>query len=67
MEEGRIPEIDKAYQNNLYRLNEWAQFIKHGRKMEARIVGTGEFGQLLLEDRSGNLSEYMFKEIEFVI
>lgn len=60
-------EIDSAYFNQLYRANEWAIFAKQGVQFEARINGIGEFGQLILEERNGSLSEYMFKEVEFVI
>jgi BirA family transcriptional regulator, biotin operon repressor / biotin---[acetyl-CoA-carboxylase] ligase len=60
-------EIDLIYFNQLFRANEWALFAKQGIQFEARITGIGDFGQLILEDRSGVFSEYMFKEVEFVI
>ncbi|HSM46977.1 MAG TPA: biotin--[acetyl-CoA-carboxylase] ligase [Draconibacterium sp.] len=60
-------EIDLIYFNQLFRVNEWALFAKQGIQFEARIKGIGDFGQLILEDRSGVFSEYMFKEVEFVI
>jgi BirA family biotin operon repressor/biotin-[acetyl-CoA-carboxylase] ligase len=59
--------IDSAYFNQLFRVNEWAVFAINGNKFEAKITGTGEFGQLILEDRNGRSTEYMFKEVEFVI
>ncbi len=64
---GSFDEIDSAYFNQLYRANEWAIFAKSGEQFEARINGIGEFGQLILEESNGSLSEYMFKEVEFVI
>lgn len=67
LEAGQITEIDDAYHENLFRINEWAVFQKDDKRFEARILGTGEYGQLVLEDRSGNQSSYMFKEVEFVI
>jgi BirA family transcriptional regulator, biotin operon repressor / biotin---[acetyl-CoA-carboxylase] ligase len=60
-------EIDLIYFNQLFRANEWALFAKQGIQFEARITGIGDFGQLILEERSGVSSEYMFKEVEFVI
>jgi BirA family transcriptional regulator, biotin operon repressor / biotin---[acetyl-CoA-carboxylase] ligase len=63
----RFSEIDLNYFNQLYRGNEWAMFAKQGIQFEARIKGIGDFGQLILENRSGVSSEYMFKEVEFVI
>ncbi|MBW6534641.1 MAG: biotin--[acetyl-CoA-carboxylase] ligase [Mariniphaga sp.] len=67
LETGCIAEIDETYHENLFRINEWAVFKKNDKSFEARILGTGEFGQLILEDRSGKQSAYMFKEVEFVI
>ena len=60
-------EIDTNYYNQLFRANEWALFEKQGIQFEAKISGIGEFGQLILENRNGFISEYMFKEVEFVI
>lgn len=60
-------EIDTTYYNQLFRANEWSQFSKEGKIIESKITGIGEFGQLILENRSGVSSEYMFKEVEFVI
>lgn len=67
LEAGNIAEIDATYHENLFRRNELAVFQKNELRFEARIIGTGEYGQLILEERSGNQSSYMFKEIEFVI
>lgn len=67
LEAGQMSEIDSAYHKNLFRISEWALFQKNEMRFEARILGTGEYGQLILEDRSGIQSSYMFKEIEFVI
>jgi BirA family transcriptional regulator, biotin operon repressor / biotin---[acetyl-CoA-carboxylase] ligase len=67
LQAGNLMEINSAYLNQLYRVNEWALFAKNGIQFEARIAGIGEFGQLVLEERNGVFSEYMFKEIEFVI
>jgi hypothetical protein len=36
-------------------------------EFEAKIAGIGEFGQLQLLRRNGTVSEFMFKEVEFVI
>jgi BirA family biotin operon repressor/biotin-[acetyl-CoA-carboxylase] ligase len=67
LQAGSFNEIDLNYFNQLYRGNEWVMFAKHGIQFEGRITGIGEFGQLILEERNGSLSEYMFKEVEFVI
>ena len=67
LEDKRYSDIDTAYLNHLFRRNEWAVFAKNGNKFEAKITGIGEFGQLILEEKNGAISEYMFKEVEFVI
>jgi BirA family biotin operon repressor/biotin-[acetyl-CoA-carboxylase] ligase len=64
---GNFDEVDYAYYHRLFRAEEWALFAKQGIQFEARITGIGEFGQLMLEERDGVISEYMFKEVEFVI
>ncbi|MCA1758632.1 MAG: biotin--[acetyl-CoA-carboxylase] ligase [Bacteroidales bacterium] len=67
LQTGCFNEIDTTYYNQLFRANEWALFAKQGVQFEARICGIGDFGQLILEERNGSLSEFMFKEVEFVI
>ncbi len=67
LEAHQTVEIDSRYLSHLFRLNEWAGFIKNKQYVEGRILGIGEFGQLIWEDRSGNITTSMFKEIEFVI
>ncbi|KAF0239369.1 MAG: BirA family transcriptional regulator biotin operon repressor / biotin-acetyl-CoA-carboxylase [Prolixibacteraceae bacterium] len=67
LQAGSFEEIGSSYFNHLFRANEWALFSKEGKPFEARINGIGEFGQLILEERNGVFSEFMFKEIEFVI
>ncbi len=64
---GGFDEIDRSYFKLLFRANEWAVFRKQGISFEAKIAGIGDFGQLILEERNGSVSEYMFKEVEFVI
>lgn len=59
--------IDSAYLNHLFRINQWAVFAKNRNRFEAKITSIGDFGQLILEDRNGTFTEYMFKEVEFVI
>jgi len=51
----------------LFRNKEWCSYRANGKKFEARIIGIAEFGQLQLENRKGEILEFMFKEVEFVI
>jgi BirA family biotin operon repressor/biotin-[acetyl-CoA-carboxylase] ligase len=64
---GQSEVINTTYISHLFRRGEWSVFREQNRTFEARIVGIGEFGQLLTEDRSGKITGYMFKEVEFVI
>ena len=67
LEMQQIRAIDISYLGKLYRKNQWCRFRKNAKTFEARINGIGEYGQLILEDRKGRLSEYQFKEVEFII
>ncbi len=67
LENGDLDVIDHAYLEKMYRIGEWNPYRKDGNTFDARIVGIGEFGQLQLESRTGEIMEFMFKEVEFVI
>lgn len=66
LKEAKFKSIDEAYFSSLFRNSTWSLFRKNGKKFEARIIGIGEFGQLQLEQKSGEISTFMFKEVEFV-
>jgi len=59
--------IEKEYLGNLFRINEWQSYRAADEEFTARIIRIGEFGQLELEDRSGEIRSYQFKEVEFVL
>lgn len=67
LKSGDFSSVDNAYLNRLFRYQKWAFFAKQGEVFEARITGTGQFGQLILEQKDGTKTEYLFKEVEFVI
>lgn len=67
LELGISAEFDSAYLSFLFRNGVWNYYSKDGLSFEAKITGVAEFGQLQLEDRKGTVSEYLFKEIEFVL
>lgn len=62
-----LHEVDLAYYAQLFRRGKWEKYIADGMEFEARISGIGEFGQLQLEKRIGEIVEFMFKEVEFVL
>ena len=63
----KFSEIDTIYHQSLFRMKEWANYSAEGKTFEARIIGTGSFGQLQLEHPDGKITEHFFKEVEFVI
>ena len=67
LKKGKTDSINSQYFDKLFRKNIWAKFRKGGIEFEAMITGIGEFGQLQLKNRDGIISEYMFKEVEYVI
>jgi BirA family biotin operon repressor/biotin-[acetyl-CoA-carboxylase] ligase len=67
LQSGKFTEIDSVYHQSLFRMKEWASYSAEGKIFEARITGTGQFGQLRLEYLDGTVTEHFFKEVEFVI
>lgn len=67
LRKGNYSKIDLAYINQLYRHEEWTLFKKGDDRFEARILGIGEFGQLITEDRSNRIRTFMFKEVEMIL
>ncbi|HKI88998.1 MAG TPA: biotin--[acetyl-CoA-carboxylase] ligase [Draconibacterium sp.] len=66
LKQGDVEDISAAYFSHLFRIGQWSHYRKEDKIFEARIAGVGEYGQLLLENRLGEISSYMFKEVEFV-
>jgi BirA family biotin operon repressor/biotin-[acetyl-CoA-carboxylase] ligase len=58
--------LDEAYLERLYRLNQPAEFIIRGKRMEATILGLAEYGMLLLKDNSGKQYICALQEVVFV-
>lgn len=67
LRERRLEKIDTEYFQLLFRNEGFHQYRKENQEFSARVAGIGSFGQLRLEDPNGNVTEYMFKEVEFVI
>jgi BirA family biotin operon repressor/biotin-[acetyl-CoA-carboxylase] ligase len=67
LQQGNMEKIDLTYFSQLYRKEEWEIYSREGYQFEAKIVGIGEFGQLILQKRDETTRAYMFKEIEFVL
>jgi BirA family transcriptional regulator, biotin operon repressor / biotin---[acetyl-CoA-carboxylase] ligase len=59
-------EIKNEYISKLYRLNEWCEFRDNSGTWEGRILSTGKYGKLIIEDRKGKIREFSFKEVDFI-
>ena len=60
-------QIENEYLKHLYRFKQFAPYRSDNKWFEARIIGIGEFGELLLEDKSGKVQSFGFKEVEFIL
>ncbi|MBK6962374.1 MAG: biotin--[acetyl-CoA-carboxylase] ligase [Bacteroidales bacterium] len=58
--------LDAAYLERLYCLNQPAEYIIRGEKMEATILGLAEYGMLLLNDNNGRQFKCGLQEVVFV-
>lgn len=59
--------IRSEYTARLFRLNRWSNYRDSEGVCEGRIVSVTENGRLQIENRSGVLKEYSFKELEFIL
>jgi BirA family biotin operon repressor/biotin-[acetyl-CoA-carboxylase] ligase len=63
---GEEVKIDNEFIQVLYRLNEKHQFRSEDEVFEGEIVGVNEIGQLQIQKENGEISEFHFKEVEFL-
>lgn len=59
--------IKHEYVSQLYRLNKWSKFRDLNGIFTGRILSVTDNGRLEIEKRTGNRSEYSFKEVDFII
>jgi len=60
-------DLDHEYLKKLYRYKEFAPYRHKDLWFEARIIGIGEFGELVLEEKNGEIRTFGFKEVEFIL
>ena len=60
-------DLDQEYLKKLYRYKEFAPYRHKDFWIEARIIGIEEYGELVLEEKSGEIKSFGFKEIEFIL
>ena len=63
---GRFDIIKTGYLNNLWRMNEWANFKDTSGSFEGRITDITLAGELMVMKRTGDFRLYGFKEIGFI-
>lgn len=66
LKQDRIAHLNKQYLSNLFLLEREATFALGKELLKGRIVGVEESGLLSIKNTEGKLSQYNFKEIEFV-
>jgi BirA family biotin operon repressor/biotin-[acetyl-CoA-carboxylase] ligase len=59
--------LNDTYQNHLYRLGEWCDYLHNNQVIIACLRGVDSYGQLLLEDKKGEISSFTFNEIDFIM
>ena len=68
LREGAMEALHERYNALLYRKNEWHTYaLPSGERFKGAIRGTKPSGALAVENKSGEVKDYLFKEIEFVI
>ncbi|MCX6255991.1 MAG: biotin--[acetyl-CoA-carboxylase] ligase [Bacteroidia bacterium] len=60
-------QIKQEYVSQLFRLNEWCDFRDMNDVYSGRIVSVTDNGRLLIEKRNGDISEFSFKEVYFIL
>lgn len=65
--EGKTYNIKEEYISQLFRLNEWHEYKDNNGHYSGRIKSISDFGMLQIEMRTGKMSEYSFKEVDFIL
>ena len=64
--EEKYEEIDAKFLKYLYRINEWCDFKDKSHEYKGKIIGVNDIGQLQIEEESGAVNTYNFKEVKFL-
>lgn len=67
LKKGEYEEIRKKYFSALFRKEGFHKYKDENGIFYARIIDIETSGRLILEDTSGNIRGYMFKEVSFII
>jgi BirA family biotin operon repressor/biotin-[acetyl-CoA-carboxylase] ligase len=64
---GDYSKISTDYISQLFRLNEWFGYRDINGQFSGRLLTVAEFGRLKIETQSGEIKDYAFKEVEFIL
>jgi BirA family biotin operon repressor/biotin-[acetyl-CoA-carboxylase] ligase len=64
---GNSGQIRKEYVSKLFRLNEWCEYKDLKANFTGRILTISDSGRIKIERQGGEISEYSFKELEFIL
>jgi BirA family transcriptional regulator, biotin operon repressor / biotin---[acetyl-CoA-carboxylase] ligase len=64
---GDYSNIRREYISLLYRLNEWSRYRDASGPFTGRISDLSFSGRLLIERSNGTISEYSYKEVDFIV
>ncbi len=67
LKQGEFNKINSEFISVLYRLNELHWFRSENEDFQGEIIGVNEIGQLLIRRDNGEILEFHFKEVEFLI
>lgn len=59
--------IMNRYKDRLYRKNGLHRYADSNGEFKARIIDVEPIGKLVLEDETGEIRKYMFKEVSFIL
>ena len=65
LKSGEFREIDEDYSALLYLQGIWAPFSDENGDFEGRVLGVDAIGRLRIENKSGKINKYQFKEVTF--
>ena len=63
---GLYDEIDELFRMKLYQLNDYHLYKDKEHEYSGMIIGVNEIGQLRIQEKTGAVHEYHFKEVEYV-
>ena len=67
IDEGKLDDINRRYREKLYRKEGIFAYRDHTGEFRASMEGITEIGRLRLRTPDGNIREYGFKEVEYIL